>query len=128
MRAEKLRQNWAFWTSAACPDNLSQSCGSIAEAPFIPLLIWACKLLRKLLSHTLPPPPDILYCYSEPRQKSGAVLAFTQCFGHEGFIEQKSLSKVLERAWTSFFLFFKFKIIFTNKKVTALSKSVKPGK
>jgi hypothetical protein len=53
------------------------SCRPIGENPFGALLIWACKLLRKLLSHTLPPPPDILCCYTEPWQKLGAVLAFT---------------------------------------------------
>ncbi len=35
------------------------------------------------------PPPDILCCYTELRQKSGAVLALTQRFGHEDFILQK---------------------------------------
>ncbi len=71
-------------------DNTSpHSCGPIGQAPFGALLIWACRLLRKLLPHT--PPPDILCCYTEPRQKLGAVLAFTQRFGHEDLILQKSL-------------------------------------
>jgi hypothetical protein len=66
------------------------SCGPIGEAPFGALLIWACRLLRKLHPHTLPP-PDILCWYTEPRQKSGAVLAFTQRFVREDFILQKNL-------------------------------------
>jgi hypothetical protein len=40
--------------------------------------------------------------------KSGAVLAFTQRFGHKDFIKRKSLLQVLERAWT--WLFYHFKI------------------
>jgi hypothetical protein len=64
-------------------------CGPIGEAPFAPLLIWSCKLLRKLFTHTLPP-SDIICCYTEPQQKSGAVLTFTQRFGPEDFIEPKS--------------------------------------
>jgi hypothetical protein len=55
--------------------------------------------LRKLHPHTLPH-PDILCWYTEPRQKLGAVLAFTQHFGHEDFILRKNLLKVLDRAWT----------------------------
>jgi hypothetical protein len=66
-----------------------------------------------------PPPPDILCCHTEPRQKLGAVLAFTQCFGHEDFILRKSLLNVLKRD-KAFLQFLIFKIIFTNNKVTAL--------
>jgi hypothetical protein len=55
------------------------------------------------------------------------VLAFTQRFGHEDFILQKSLCKVLKELGQHFLQFLKFKIIFTDK-VTALLKSVKSGK
>jgi hypothetical protein len=60
---------------------------------------------KAAFSH-FPPTPDILCCYTEPRQKSGAVLAFTQHFGHEDFILQKSLLEVLERTWTWLFYCF----------------------
>jgi hypothetical protein len=67
-------------------------------------------LLPSFDPHT-PPPPDILCWYTEPWQKSGAVLAFTQRFGHEDFILQKSLLKVLKRAWTRlFYIFLNFKL------------------
>ncbi len=76
------------------------------------------------------PPPDILCWYTVTPQKSGAVLAFTQHFGHEDFILRKILLNVLDKALTrlSNSLKFKFKIIFTSNEVTALSKSVKSGK
>jgi hypothetical protein len=74
-------------------DNSPYSCGSMAEAPFGLLLIWAWKLLRKAASsHS--PPPDIL------------------C---EDFIELKSLVKVLERAWT--WLSYRFQ----NLKISSLT-------
>jgi hypothetical protein len=39
--------------------------------------------------------------------KSGAVLAFTQHFGHEDFIATKIVLEVLERALTELFTIFK---------------------
>jgi hypothetical protein len=47
-----------------------------------------------------PPPQDILCCTTEPRQKSGAILAFTRRFGREDFIKTKNVLNILERAWT----------------------------
>ncbi len=46
-----------FWPVPPVENTSHHSCGPIGEAPFGTLLIWACKLLRKLLTHTLPPPP-----------------------------------------------------------------------
>jgi hypothetical protein len=81
-----------FGPVPAVENTSPHSCGPIGQAPFRALLIWACKLVRKLLPHTPPPPPpDILCCHTDPRQKSGAVLAFTQRFWHEDFILRKSL-------------------------------------
>jgi hypothetical protein len=57
------------------------------------------KLLRKAdSSHSPPSDIDILCCTTEPRQKSGAVLVFLQRFGHEDFIERKSLLKVFKKS------------------------------
>jgi hypothetical protein len=101
-------------------ENISpHSCGPIGEAPFGALLIWAWKLLRKLLPHT-PPPPDILCCYTEPLQKLGAVLAFTQHFGHKDLFNEKFIKNFRKSLDKAFLQFLKFKIIFTNNKVAAL--------
>ncbi len=81
----------------------------------------------KLLPHTLPP-PDILCCYTEPRQNrvrylhSHSILGVKTLF-YKKFI--KGFRKSLDKAFKTLF---KFKIIFSNNKVTAVSKSVKPGK
>jgi hypothetical protein len=105
------------------------TCGPIGEAPFVIHLIWACKQLRKLLSHTLSPPPDILCCYTEPWQKLGAVLAFTQRLGmktsfyshcHNSVpVDRKKLNKTVKN---NLFVFFKKIHMFTTaSRNTSLS-------
>jgi hypothetical protein len=76
------------------------------------------KVLKNICTHVL----------HRATAKLGAVLIFTWRFGHEDFIERKSLLNVLETAWTWLFTVFNFKNIFSSNKVTALSKSVKLGK
>jgi hypothetical protein len=47
------------------------------------------------------PPPKIFSVAPLSRGKNwDAVLAFILCFGHEDFIETKSVLKIIERAWT----------------------------
>jgi hypothetical protein len=97
-RADKPRRNWAFLTAAAWRDYLSpwlwaNSRSSFCITPYI--LIWSCKLLRKSDSSHPTPPPRYSLLHHRATAKSGAVLAFTQHFGHEDFIATKIVLEVL---------------------------------
>jgi hypothetical protein len=103
------RDNFGLFGPVPPVENTSShSCGPRGQAPYGALLISALTVEKAASSYShSPPPPDILCCHTEPHQKSGAVLAFTQRFGHEDFILQKSLLNVLKRAWTRLFTVFK---------------------
>ncbi len=68
IRADKPRQNWAFWTCAACREYLSSrlwanTTSSFRSTPYI-------GMLRKLLPRTLPPPPQIFSVATQSRGKT----------------------------------------------------------
>ncbi len=118
------------WPVPSVENTYPHTCGPIGEAPFVILLIWACKQLRKLLSHTLPPPPpDILCCYTELWQKLGAVLAFTQRLGmktsfyshcHNSVpVDRKKLNKTVKK--NCWFSFKKIHMFTTASRNTSLS-------
>jgi hypothetical protein len=115
--ADKPRQYWAFWPSAAWREYFSSQLWANRRGP---LLIWACKLLRKLHPHTLPPPR-----YSLLLHRVAAKIGCSTCI-HTVFWTWrlhftkkfiKCFKKILDKAFSQFL---KFKIIFTNNKVTAL--------
>jgi hypothetical protein len=121
-----------FWPVPPVENTSPHNCGPIADDPFGPLLIWTCKLLRKAASSQSPPPsPSYSLWHHRAAAKIGRGTLIHMAFwawrlpGTKKFI--KGLRKNLDI--TRIFLpFIKFKNIFTNNKVTALLKSVKPGK
>jgi hypothetical protein len=115
--ADTPRQYWAFWPSAAWREYLSSKLWGNRRGP---LLIWACKLLRKLLPHT-PPPPQIFSVATQSRGKNRVRYSHST-----GVLDMKT--SFYEKVYKIFFKelgkavlqFLKFKNISTNNKVTTL--------
>ncbi len=125
MRAEKPRPNWAFWPYAAWREYLSSQLWANRRGP---LLIWACELLRKLLPHTLPPTKYSLLPHRAAAKIGCGTRVHTAFWAWRLHFMKKFIKDVKKSLDRAFFQFLKFKIIFTDNKVTALSKSVKSGK
>jgi hypothetical protein len=91
-----------MWPPSSGVNTSPHSCGPIAEAPFSTAAFSHSPppppRYSLLLHRALPPPPKIFSVATQSRSKSGAVLVFARGFGHEDFIERKSLLKSLERA------------------------------
>ncbi len=102
------------------------SCGPISDSPFVLLLIWACKLLRKLLPHTPPAPPRYSLLLHRATAKIGCgTRVHTAFWVWRLHLTKKFIRDVKKNLDRASLQFLKFKIIFPNNKVTALSESVK---
>ncbi len=114
-----------FWPLPPGETTSPHSCGPIAEAHFVPLLIWLCKLLRKAGS-SHPSPPDFLCC-SRATAKIGCSTWLHTAFWAWRLNWNKKCIKGSRKSLDIAFLpFLKFKNNFTNIKTGKMEKNILP--